>query len=424
MAAFSGFTLLVNSRTIPAQTAHATDCDRYAASDFDKQSRAPGVPFNRIDVAKAIPACQDAVAGSPDDPRLIYQLGRAHDANREFPKAIVFFRKSADANFALAEVNLGSLYFNGQGVARDYREAAKWDRRAADQGLAPAQANLGLMYIHGQGVEVDYVEGQRLLRLAADQNFAPALNALGDLFAEGTGVDQNYAQAAKLYRAAADQGFAPAAASLGALYANGRGVERSYAEAMRWYGLAADQGDSVAPPALALPPGAGAPDHGQSPSEQPKAAPPAPASSFKTAANGRYVEAPAGAGYPPVRITVTPSDSKGSGGAAAVTIEVSPISPDFSMASFSVNRGDCPVYVENPGALLAGSSPGSAPNSGQNTGRAPAELAKISLSRPPFEPPIVASLGQYMTFYVDPSACEVREVEVLVNGFEWTWTPG
>ncbi len=424
VAALGGLALLAGPRAILAQPLDVTDCDRYAASDFDKQSRAPGVPFNNIDPTKAIPACEDAVAKEPNDARLVYQLGRAYDANKDFAKALAFFRRAADANFALAEVNLGSLYFNGQGVARDDKEAAKWDRLAADQGLAPAQANLGLMYIHGQGVGIDYVEGQRLLRLASDQNFAPALNALGDLFAEGTTVDQNYIEAAKLYRLAAEQGYAPAQAKLGALYANGQGVARNYVEAMRWYGLAADQGYSGVQPSRDPQAGAGASNRDQtSPAGEPKQAPSHPAFPLKPGPNARYVEAPAGAGYPPVRITVKPLDNKASGGAPTVAIEVSPISPDFSMASFAVNKGDCPVYVEDPSALLAKGPGGAAPSSSQNT-EAQREFAKISLTRPPFDPPIVAALGQYMTFYVDPSVCEVREVEVLVNGFEWTWTPG
>jgi tetratricopeptide (TPR) repeat protein len=425
VVALGGLTLLAGPRAILAQPVHATDCDRYAASDFDKQSLAPGVPFNKIDPTRAIPACEDAVAKEPNEVRLVYQLGRAYDANKDFAKALEFFRRAAAANFALAEVNLGSLYFNGQGVARDYKEAAKWDRLAADQGLAPAQANLGLMYIHGQGVEIDYLEGQRLLRLAADQNFAPALNALGDLYAEGTGVNQNYIEAAKLYRLAAEQGYAPGQTNLGALYAKGQGVPRSYVEAMRWYGLAADQGNSGAQASHHAQATSGASSRDQSlPAVETKPAPSRPAEPFKPAPNGRYVEAPAGTGYPPVRIIVKPPDNRTSGGAPIVAIDVAPISPDFSMASFAVNKGDCPVYVEDPSALLARGPGGAAPNSSQSVGEAQSEFAKISLTRPPFDPPIVAALGQYMTFYVDPSVCVVHEVEVLVNGLEWTWTPG
>ena len=37
------------------------------------------------------------------------------------------------------------MYYNGQGVQRDYAEAAKWVRKAAEQGYAPAQADLSYL---------------------------------------------------------------------------------------------------------------------------------------------------------------------------------------------------------------------------------------------------------------------------------------
>ena len=45
------------------------------------------------------------------------------------------------------------MYYQGQGVQRNYREAAKWYQKAADQNYALAQFNLALMYYEGQGVE-------------------------------------------------------------------------------------------------------------------------------------------------------------------------------------------------------------------------------------------------------------------------------
>jgi hypothetical protein len=83
------------------------------------------------------------------------------------------------------------------------------------------------------------------------------------------------------------------------------------------------------------------------------------------------------------------------------------------MAGFAVNKGRCRVYIEDPTVLLRDNGPSQQP-----------EIEKISLIPPPFDPPVAAKLGQYMTFYVDPSACAVEEVEVLVNGREWRWTPG
>ena len=57
-----------------------------------------------------------------------------------------------------AQNNLGWLFANGQGVQRDYPKALHWFRMAADQGLAEAQTSVGWMYGTGIGVPKDYVE--------------------------------------------------------------------------------------------------------------------------------------------------------------------------------------------------------------------------------------------------------------------------
>jgi TPR repeat protein len=368
----------------------ANDCDRAAASDFDKQSPVAGVAFGKIDPKIAIPACLAAIAKYPDSPRLNFQLGRAYDADRNFSEALKFFSKAAAANFALAQVNLGSLYFNGQGVEKDAREAARWDRLAADQGLAPAEAVLGSLYVQGQGVERDYAQAQKWLRLAAEQGFAPAEFGLGNLLANGQGVSRDEDAAMRLYGLAADHGFAAARASLEALQA---------ARAAQAAASAAASEESASRPAPRFDP-----------------------------AIPRYWQAPIGEGYSPVRISVKAPDARVSNRVAATMIEISPISPDFSMAGFAVNKGQCRVYIDDPTALLRASAlsaeatPDAAGAKGGSTPQA--EMEKISLVPPPFNPPISAKLGQYMTFYVDPSVCAVEEVEVLVNGREWRWTPG
>lgn len=375
----------LHAASAESEPAAPTDCDRAAASDFDKQSPVSGIPFDKIDPKVAIPACIEALSRDPGSARLNYELARAYDADRNFADALKFFLKAADANFALAEVNLGSLYFNGQGVEKDFGEAAKWDRRAADQDLAPAEAALGSLYVSGQGVTQDYAQAEKLLRRAAAQGFAPAQNGLAALYANGEGVARDYAEARKWYAAAAAKGYAPARRSLDALDAEGLGETASA--------------------------NAGAP----------AGAPPAADANPNAA---RYLAAPPGTDYPPVRIVVKTPDSRISNRVAATAIEISPMSPNFSMTSFAVNKGNCRVFIQDPTTLLRGDAARSAGAEGKDDPEKQAEMEKISLVRPPFNPPVAARLGQYMVFYVDPAACAIDEVEVLVNGFEWKWTPG
>jgi hypothetical protein len=161
-------------------------------------------------------------------------------------------RASAEHGDAKAEIRLGSMYYYGEGVSRDYSEALRWFRRAADQGAARAQYDVGHMYDLGKGVPQDDAEALRWYRKAADQGEASAECSLGSMTYNGRGVQQDAAVAANLYRRAADQGLARAEYDLGYLYYYGQGVTEDRAEADRLYRKAADQGDANAQRALGL----------------------------------------------------------------------------------------------------------------------------------------------------------------------------
>ena len=53
--------------------------------------------------------------------------------------------RAAEQGDADAQNKLGDMYYDGEGVARDYAEARRWYRKAAEQGFADAQYNLRLI---------------------------------------------------------------------------------------------------------------------------------------------------------------------------------------------------------------------------------------------------------------------------------------
>jgi len=112
----------------------------------------------------------------------------------------------AEQGFALAQNNLGLLYYNGKGAAQDYKEAVKWFTKAAEQGFAPGQNNLGFMYDNGQGVTQDDREAVKWWRKAAEQGDEDAQNNLGVMYNNGTGVTQDYKSAHMWYNIAAANG--------------------------------------------------------------------------------------------------------------------------------------------------------------------------------------------------------------------------
>lgn len=150
------------------------------------------------------------------------------------------------AGDAIARLNLGTLFFKGQGIGQDYAEAAKWFRLAAQQGIAQAQFNIGLMYDTGQGVSQDHAEAVRWYRLAADQGFALGQLNLGAAYASGQGIVKNDVEAAKWTRLAANQGNAQAQFNLAVMYATGQGVKENFNEAYQWAKLASVQGYKTA----------------------------------------------------------------------------------------------------------------------------------------------------------------------------------
>lgn len=73
-----------------------------------------------------------------------------------------------------AQAILGSWYYEGTGVKKDYDEAFKLFKKAAEQGNAEARLYLGIMFINGEGTKINVEEGCRLVIEAAEQGNAEA----------------------------------------------------------------------------------------------------------------------------------------------------------------------------------------------------------------------------------------------------------
>ena len=140
-----------------------------------------------------------------------YAAGQAGD----FATALEEFRPLAEQGHATAQLGLGWMYQNGQGVPQGDAEAVKWYRLAAEQGDARAQYNLGLMYINGQGVLQDYSESVKWYRLAAEQGHAMAQSNLGFMYEKGQGVLQDNVKAHMWYNISAANGNALGAENRG-----------------------------------------------------------------------------------------------------------------------------------------------------------------------------------------------------------------
>ncbi len=117
----------------------------------------------------------------------------------------------------------------------DYSEAMRWFSMAAGQGDAVAEDDVGELYFFGHGVPVDYAQAMVWYRRSAAKNNATAQDGIGALYARGQGVPVNYAEALKWFRLSAEQGNSDAANWLGYFYTHGLGVTVNTTEASEWY---------------------------------------------------------------------------------------------------------------------------------------------------------------------------------------------
>jgi TPR repeat protein len=137
---------------------------------------------------------------------------------KDYAAALALLKPLAESGHARAQTKLGSLYYQGHGVAESNEQARGWFERAARQGDAEAQFQLGNMHAYGHA---EAAAGEDPMRLAAQWYFAAARQGHADaqyslaiLFLAGSGVAANPAEARKWFERAAEQGHADARAYL------------------------------------------------------------------------------------------------------------------------------------------------------------------------------------------------------------------
>jgi hypothetical protein len=190
---------------------------------------------------------------------------------RDYQQAHLWFRKAANYNNSNGQYHLGEMYEKGQGIRQDYNQALSWYRKADEQGhskagsrirqidadiaalttaakegTAEAQLSLGELYAEGNGVPQSDEQAALWYRKAADQGNPMAQYQLALVYAAGKGVPQDDKQSVLWYQMAIAQDYAPAKYALSGMYFKGKGVARDKVYAYAWLTLAADQGDEMA----------------------------------------------------------------------------------------------------------------------------------------------------------------------------------
>ncbi|KAF9418013.1 hypothetical protein BGZ76_004459, partial [Entomortierella beljakovae] len=92
---------------------------------------------------------------------------------------------------------------------------------------------MGTMYYRGYGVNKDYKKAMTYFLQAAEHGNKRSFIFIGDIFKDGLGVPQDYSLAIEYYLKARDMGVA--CLRICNLYYYGYGLDRDYTKAIEWY---------------------------------------------------------------------------------------------------------------------------------------------------------------------------------------------
>ena len=198
--------------------------------------------FEKDDYKNAIPHLEKAAKMNNTYAQGL--LGECYRQIWESEKAKYWLEKSANQGDAVGEYYLGLYYYQGTdilGTTIDYGKARYWFTRAASHQneVSPlAQTELGNIYSEGKGVAKNLQKAKEWYQKAADQGFVVAQARIGDVYYE----ENNVQKAKYWYEKAANQGHDGAQCVLGVIYSE----ERNMQKAIYWLEKAGNHGNEYA----------------------------------------------------------------------------------------------------------------------------------------------------------------------------------
>jgi len=157
-------------------------------------------------------------------------------------------KKRMKLNDATAFYNIGTFYTEGlYGLPQDHAKALEHYHRAAEFGYSEANYNIGSAYYNGDGVERNNKRAKHYYELAAMRGHVMARHNIGTLEEEGNNIDR----ALKHYTIAVEGGSKKSLENIKVLYMEGHVAKDDYAKALRSYqayldDIKSDQRDQAA----------------------------------------------------------------------------------------------------------------------------------------------------------------------------------
>lgn len=113
-----------------------------------------------------------------DNGQAEFQKGAEAYQAKKFKEALDWMKKAADKGVVEAMFNLGVLYYQGEGAAKNDTTARNWYQKAADKGHPTAMYNLGYMYEKGISVAASSSKALDWYKKAKDGGHPKAAEAM------------------------------------------------------------------------------------------------------------------------------------------------------------------------------------------------------------------------------------------------------
>ena len=101
---------------------------------------------------------------------------------------------AGDGNSCL---DLGVMYYSGDGVPGDLRKAGELFEKSCNLGIGLGCYNRGINYFFGNGVPIDIKKANYFFEKGCSLSYGDACRNLALSYEEGTGVEQSLSQARK-----------------------------------------------------------------------------------------------------------------------------------------------------------------------------------------------------------------------------------
>jgi len=164
-------------------------------------------------------------------------------AEKDFAAAHAIYLSLANQNDAKAYYNLGLMYQDGDGVAKNLDEAVKWYTKSAELGYKEAQYTLGALVFQRQIQTISYPQAVTYYEQAAKQGHVKSQLNLGMLYFRGDVTPQDLPAAVQWLSLAASNNNSEAQGYMAQLYQQGAGVVQDTVKAAMWLMIATQNED-------------------------------------------------------------------------------------------------------------------------------------------------------------------------------------